>query len=298
MTAAARVERAVDAVAGRLLAPAVVRATAQRRVAVLTYHGVHDGDRFAAHLDWLARHTTPLSLDDAIEALLGRARPPARATLVTFDDGDRSFLEIGVPLLERRGIPAAVFVVAGLLDRDEPFWWEEVSALVGSRAPTLVAELKRVPNRERLAAIEGLRERSTGPGPRVRQLGRADLLDLEAAGIAIGSHSLTHPCLDQCSDDEITREVVASRDALAATLGRPPRAFAYPNGSCDARVEHAVRAAGYEVAFLFDHRRASIPTTEPMAISRLRINDDDSVDRLAAVVSGVHPALHHARGRE
>ena len=297
MTAAARVESAVDAVAGRLLAPAVVRATARRRLAVLTYHGVQDRDRFAAHLDWLARHTKPLSLDEAIETLLGHTPPEALATLVTFDDADRSLIEIGAPLLERRGIPAAAFVVAGLLDRDEPFWWEEVTALGGARAPELIAELKQVPNRDRLAAINDLRARATGERPRARHLGRDDLVALEAAGVAIGSHSLTHPCLDRCADEEISREVAASRDVLATTLGRPPQAFAYPNGSRDARVEHAVRVAGYEVAFLFDHRRAPMPTAEPMAVSRLRINDYDSVDRLAAVVSGIHPALHHARGR-
>ncbi len=297
VTAAARVERVVDAVAGRLLAPAAARATGQRRLAVLTYHGVRDRDRFAAHLDWLEEHTTPIALDGAIEVLLGRQQLPPRAALITFDDGDRSLLDVGAPLLEGRRIPAAVFVVAGLLGRDEPFWWDEVAGLAGARAPALIADLKRVPNRERLAAIDDLRATSPAAAPRTRHLGRDDLLTLEAAGITIGSHSFTHPCLDRCNDDEIAREVGASRDALEAAVGRPPRAFAYPNGSRNARVEQAVRTAGYEVGFLFDHRRAAVPSSAPMAVSRLRINSYDTVDRLAAVVSGIHPALHHVRGR-
>ncbi len=295
MTVGAHIERAVDAVAGRLLAPVVGRTTSRHRISILTYHDVDDPDRFAAHLDWLGRHTTPVSLDDVVDALVDRRPLPPRAALVTFDDGDRTLLDAGAPLLADRGIPAAAFVVAGLLDRDQPFWWSEVSALAGSGGSALVAELKEVPNRERLAAIERLRATSTVASPRTRQLGRADLLELAAAGVAVGSHSLTHPCLDRCTDDEIAHEVTASRDTLMAAVGRPPRAFAYPNGSSDVRVQRAVRAAGYEVAFLFDHRRALVPTREPMAVSRLRINSYDSVDRLAAVVSGVHAALHRTR---
>ena len=35
----------------------------------------------------------------------------------------------------------------------------------------------------------------------------------------------------------------------------------------------------------------------PLRLSRVRVNSDTSLDRFAIILSGLHPALHHARGR-
>jgi hypothetical protein len=51
------------------------------------------------------------------------------------------------------------------------------------------------------------------------------------------------------------------------------------------------------VAFLFDHRVNPATPGHPLRISRVRVNDHTSLDRFAVIVSGLHPALHHARGR-
>jgi len=58
--------------------------------------------------------------------------------LVTFDDGERSVIEKGAPVLDELSIPCLLFVVAGLLDTDTPFWWEEVAALSPARVPQLM----------------------------------------------------------------------------------------------------------------------------------------------------------------
>src|SRR4029450_12324684 len=97
----------------------------------------------------------PVSMDDVLKAMYGGRSLPARAVLLTFDDGHRSLLEAGLPLLRERGFPATAFVVAGVLDPDQPFWWTETEQLVlqGGRAARLpgldpaamVRQLKRLP---------------------------------------------------------------------------------------------------------------------------------------------------------
>jgi peptidoglycan/xylan/chitin deacetylase (PgdA/CDA1 family) len=280
---------------------------AARRLTVLAYHGVRDADRFQRQLDHLAGTMRPVSLDQVIEATAGRAELPRRAVLITFDDGERSVLETAAPLLGQRGLPAVAFVVAGLLDTDEPFWWAEVEQLVGrgasaSRSPgsdprTLVQRLKRAPDEERLAVISQLRRASPGPRPRMPQLRSDELPALEAAGIVVGNHTFSHPCLPRCGEERLRSEIDDAHHLLGEALGHEPRAFAYPNGDWDGRAERLLADRGYAVAFLFDHRVSPMTPSHRLRISRVRVNSHTGLDRFAVIVSGLHPALHHARGR-
>ena len=197
--------------------------------------------------------------------------------LVTFDDGYRSVLEDGAPLLQERGIPAVAFVLTSLLGSDRPFWWVEVEALVcnggtagsgydgaasGRATPTsYVRKLKTVSDQERRDVITRLRETASRPADPMPQLGSDELLALEAAGIDVGNHTVSHPVLHRCDDDTARSQVRGAHKSLTAVLGHVPRAFAYPNGNFDARAEQVLKEQAYQVAFLFDHRLT--PTIPP-----------------------------------
>lgn len=276
---------------------------------MLAYHSVDDPATFARQLDHLAAHTHPVSLGDVGTAALHGAALPARPVLITFDDADRSLVEHAVPLLGARGIPAAAFVVAGLVGTDEPFWWDEVAVLVdrglhpsvcpSGTAAEVVRALKQVSDPERRGALDELRAAAGGPvSAPGRQLSADDVRTLAAGGIAIGSHSYTHPCLDRCGDDTLTTELARSREVLGEILGEPPAALAYPNGNYDTRVVDAAKQAGYTLGFLFDHMVGPLVPLDAMAISRVRANATTDPDRFATIVSGLHPAIHHARGRD
>jgi peptidoglycan/xylan/chitin deacetylase (PgdA/CDA1 family) len=269
---------------------------AGRRLAVLAYHSIDDPERFATHLDHLVRAAHPVSLDAVVDAVRGRSALPERAVLVTFDDGARSVSDVALPLLRERGVPAAAFVVSGLLDTDEPYWWTEVEALGGTEGPALVRRLKEVADDERLATIAELRRVATAPAPRIRQLQKHELRALESAGIAVGNHSHTHPCLPRCADAKIVAEVADAHTTLTGALGHPPAAFAYPNGDCDTRTRRAVEDCGYDVAFLFDHRLSPAAPGDPLRVSRLRVDSTTTLDRFRSILSGLHPAVHRMRG--
>jgi peptidoglycan/xylan/chitin deacetylase (PgdA/CDA1 family) len=269
---------------------------ARARLAVLAYHAVDDPTRFAGHLDVLVRDAHPVTLEQVVAAERGRRPLPDHAVLVTFDDGARSVYDTALPFLRERGVPAAAFVVTGMLDGDEPYWWTEVEARAGTEGAALVRRLKEADDDERLRALAELRRVASRPAPRVPHLRRRELPELEAAGIAVGSHSHTHPCLPRCGDSKIRAEVADAHAVLTEALGHEPLAFAYPNGDCDARARQAVDAHGYELAFLFDHRLASMPPPDRLRVSRLRVDSTTSIDRFRTILSGLHPTLHRLRG--
>lgn len=296
----------LDAALRRSPAQLVFQARTAWHLTVLAYHGVDDPDRFRGQLDYLVRTTRPVSLDEVTTALAGARPLPKRAVLLTFDDGERSVLEAGLPLLQERGLPAVAFLLAGLLDGSEPFWWTEVQHLarlggrVGARlrvAPdALVRRLKTLPDDERMTAIAELRRTASAPAPPMPQLRREELPALEAAGIAVGNHTVSHPILPRCRDDKMQAEIRGAHRILEDVLGHPPAAFAYPNGDWDPRAEPILTELGYAAAFLFDHRMNPRIPRHPLRISRVRVNSGTAPDRFATIVSGLHPAIHRARG--
>lgn len=115
----------------------------RRRAGVLMYHRVADEisdpwglcvtpDHFAQHMELLARHNAQIDLAD-LHGRKGYA-PFGRRIAVTFDDGYLDNFIQAVPILERYGIPATIFVVAGALGRSE-FWWDALDrAILGEGA--------------------------------------------------------------------------------------------------------------------------------------------------------------------
>lgn len=306
VTPAQRGAQPVDRALGGTPARVCQAATADR-LCVLAYHGIDDPVAFAAQLDWLCEHRTIVEPDQVAAAVAGRVRLPRRATLLTFDDGARSVLDHGLPAVHARGLRGVVFVVPGVIETDQPFWWEEVTDLLsyGGRSPRLTGcetsdalrMLKSVHDRLRREIISDLRTTAHRPARRVRQLSVGDLDVLARGGLAVANHTLTHPCLDRCPDDVLAAEIIDGHDRLTAWFGRAPTAFAYPNGNWDARAHRMLDRLGYRTAFLFDHRLARVPSQRPLMISRVRVSSTTSLPRFRMIVSGLHPQLHRLRGR-
>ena len=295
--------RHVEAWVVRSRMPAVADRLTERHLRVIGYHEAMDAAALGDQLDYLQEHYQPVSIGDVLNAFEGGRNLPRRAVLITFDDGDRSVADIAAPLLAERDIPAVAYVIAGLLDTQNPLWWNEVThhVLAGGvtqyasgTAREVVRALKHVHDTVRRLAIAELRQSSHIPVPATPQLLSSELRGLEEAGVAIGNHSWSHPCLEQCENELIADEIRRSHLLLSDACGHPISTFAYPNGSSDHRVRAALQEAGYKVAFLFDHSLTSVPVRDPLAVSRLDIDATANVDRLRFVLSGLHPALRHA----
>jgi peptidoglycan/xylan/chitin deacetylase (PgdA/CDA1 family) len=234
--------RAVNRAAGRLAAPVAARVTRPHRpdrLTVVGWHRIGPGgglstsyDDFRRHLDVLAAwgaHVLPL--DVAVDRL-GTADLPPRTVALTFDDGYASVLEQAWPELQRRGLPATLFAVSGYLDGRGRFPWDRGA----SAAECRIADAAAV----RAAA---------------------------AAGLAIGSHTVTHRWLPELEPADAERELKESRHDLEDLLGREVVGFAYPMGGWTDQVRQQVAAAGYRFAVTVDRGR-NRPGTDPHALHR------------------------------
>jgi len=204
--------------AAQAAVPAATRLGLRELPMILMYHAVATvaddpnmlcvpPDRFAAQMSWLERRgLRGVSIGTLTEAM--RAGQPRGLVGITFDDGYASVLDTALPVLNRHGFGASVFVISdrlgGYNDWDEGTDWPLLSAA-------------------------GVRE-------------------LASAGIEIGSHSASHVRLAGLEPGALARQVSECRTELAALLGREVAGFAYPYGVMDAAARQAVRDAGYSYA--------------------------------------------------
>jgi peptidoglycan/xylan/chitin deacetylase (PgdA/CDA1 family) len=228
----------------------VVDGDDERTLRVLMYHKINDQpensvtvpvslfDEQLAQLRELGY--TPVSIDAVRDYYISGVPLPRRAVLISFDDGYRDNLENAVPVLQRYGYPAVVFVPIGYLDGSWP-----------------------LPHDEHLAAR----------GVVNRTLAWSDLGELEAAGVRIGSHGIGHRPLADLEVDEAAREITLSKLRLEEALGHPVDAFAYVKGSeAHYRLVHLslLRQAGYKVAFT-SISGANGPATDPLQLHRYNV---------------------------
>jgi peptidoglycan/xylan/chitin deacetylase (PgdA/CDA1 family) len=114
-------------------------------------------------------------------------------------------------------------------------------------------------------------------------LSRNQVADLVRDGWEIDAHSLTHPDMTTLDPRTLRHEVAGSRRWLQRVFGVPARFFAYPAGRYDARVEAAVRRAGFHGATTTEGGVGS-PRDDPYQLPRLRITADMSPAELVALV--------------
>jgi peptidoglycan/xylan/chitin deacetylase (PgdA/CDA1 family) len=277
------------------------------RLRVLAYHGVDDEASFAAQMAHISEHYTPVSALEVIGAYCDGAPLPTRAVWVTFDDGLPSAVERGLPILNRFGLHATLFVSPGLIESGEPNWWDVVGTAVahGITCPeidhvegSLVSDLKARPDHERRAVVAKLAGALDGRCIAVpsRQLTHVELDEWWTAGNDVGNHSWDHPCLDRCTPGEQHYQVSLADAWLRARRPDGPLLFAYPNGNTTPHVEETLATLGYKLALLFDHRLATLDQYH-LRISRLRVSSTASITRFGAILSGAHGVAYHVKRR-
>jgi peptidoglycan/xylan/chitin deacetylase (PgdA/CDA1 family) len=74
----------------------------------------------------------------------------------------------------------------------------------------------------------------------------AQVRELSDLGFEVGSHSMTHPYLDELQEADLQREIGESKSRLEDMTGRAVQHFSNPGGRSNKRSREIARAAGYE----------------------------------------------------
>ncbi len=241
------------------------------------------------HLDWLGKRYQFVSLDelgDILQTGASRTKPMAA---VTFDDGYRDFYDHAFPLLKRKGIPAAVFVVTGLVGtarkqiHDRLYLTLAAAFLsqgrssrdvdrtlgrLGIQPPEIPpnrlkhaagkpfaltrALLDALPQAEVLRVVEELESElnlEQSMEAAPESLTWEMVAEIHGAGMTVASHTRTHAFLTNEKRQRVLDEVVQSRSELEKRLGTTVKHFAYPDGRFDEVTVAAVAEAGYTFAY-------------------------------------------------
>ena len=104
------------------------------------------------------------------------------------------------------------------------------------------------------------------------------LVEMDAAGMEMGGHTLNHANFREVGLEQVTRQLVASKQKMEQKLGHSTVAFAYPFGAFNLETIARVRAAGYHAAVIlccgYRQRRDTMLT-----MPRIRISYDDSLEQ-------------------
>ena len=81
--------------------------------------------------------------------------------------------------------------------------------------------------------------------------------ELLEAGFNIESHTYSHKSMTEASDEDITKELVKSRQTIKEKLGIDSDFMAYPTGTYNLHIAELVKEAGYKGAFTIKYDNVS-----------------------------------------
>jgi peptidoglycan/xylan/chitin deacetylase (PgdA/CDA1 family) len=222
------------------------------RLAILAFHKIGDAPEgwdswfyipeatFVGQLRSLADDGwTAIDVGTVIDGLRAPDRVPEKAALLTFDDGYRSIRMVALPWLRRFGYPAVMFVPS-----------------------------------EFVGGVNGF---DAGKEPEEPICHWDELRDLQACGVSIQSHGVSHRAFSALSVDDQEAEIVRSRAVLERELGRRVDMFSYPYGDAggDAvQTRRILERAGYRAACLYGGGPNSLPAVDAYALTRIAMGPD------------------------
>lgn len=263
---------------------------------------------FEAQLRWIQANARILSEPELLELVAAGRGPRELSVLITFDDGYVDNYELAYPVLRRLGIPAVFFIPSKRIEDRELGWVDEIPYLLKQttksslrwgerefRLPTeragAIAHLHKVMQLERAATTRDLLPRLSElcaverPSPEVQSrelMTWAQLREVAANGVSIGSHTHSHRVLATLDPDEQREEIHTAKALLESRLGSTIDTIAYPVGGYRHFTEDTRRIAkeaGHRLGYSFCTGVNRFGRVAPFDVKR--IGPPPSIDLLA-----------------
>jgi peptidoglycan/xylan/chitin deacetylase (PgdA/CDA1 family) len=247
---------------------------------------------FEQHLDWIGRRYRFVDMNELGKRLESESSWKDPIAAVTFDDGYQDFYDHALPVLQRKGIPAAVFVVTDHVGTTRVQVHDKLYLLLtrrfgrplGKRCDRLNlagitamspframrALIESLPMATLHLVVEALELEDSLPEDTLKlfnSLSWETLDRIQRSGHTIGSHTRTHVLMANESPGRVLEEAAGSRQEMERRLGATIQHFAYPSGSFNTASVNAVAAAGYRFGFTscphrsVEHPLLTVPRT-------------------------------------
>jgi peptidoglycan/xylan/chitin deacetylase (PgdA/CDA1 family) len=265
--------------------------------------------QFEAALKFIAKHYTPVSLQDVIAESDGNPLPP-RPVLLTFDDAYRSVREFAAPFCLELGVPAVFFVNSSCLNNQQLALENLLCYVANIRGlDTVNAAIQSVDGagnlavgsllevfsrflpatslpgrqafRSALVRLAGINENELAAEASL-YLSSQQLRDLAMFKFEIGNHTYSHANCRTLSPADFSGEIDRNKVVLEEVSGTNVRSFSVPYGSSvdltSSLAEH-LRREGYKAVFLAEGR-ANSSRIHSSRIHDLAL-DDLTLDRVS-----------------
>lgn len=274
-------------------------------------------------LRWFRQRYRVCTIGEGVQELRhGRGRS---LIALSMDDGYRDNHRVMQPMLQKLGVGATVFLESRALDErrvnwSHKFFWILTKLSIAEfvqrygelcrdqRAYHAANQYVTEGREDPVYQFKRILKYETDPHDRDRvvdlvfaeqggdEARLADLLyvtweearAMQAAGIELGGHTVSHAILSKLAPDEAEREIREGRESLERNLGREIQTFAYPWGrrwDFDEAAERAVTRAGFQTAVTM-HAGTNRPDTPPTRLHRLAIDENAKLHLLVAEACG------------
>lgn len=311
------------------------------RLAILCYHSFSGSDE---HVWDSSLYMTPRALEERFELLregryrvlpLGEAVSrlyagtlPERSVAITFDDGTRDFATTAVPLLERFGFPATVYLSTWYCNQPRPVFrvfakyilWKGRHNYKGGPLGGVTGNVDVESPEGRTRFVDEVRARVKREGITLEQrdrilagiagslgvdyekaLAETNFKLMTAEQVAQVSRSPlvsvelhTHRHQTPLNEELFQREIRQNRERIEAMTGRTPKHFCYPSGVFDGQFLPWLRSLGVETATTGEAGLAG-RDSNPLLLPRVVDTSNLTADRFAVWVSGVGHFLRNRR---
>jgi peptidoglycan/xylan/chitin deacetylase (PgdA/CDA1 family) len=256
-TGAAALTRALLVSKGRFVL--IFHGIVTQRYPDIPHHFVTTVEELRLMLDWLKENFSFLTPSEFLHSTKS-------GVLLTFDDGLASNYTHALPILEEFNAPALFFVTT----------------------QHIITPKNWLPASRQMARIHWAHEGEVPATIAAEYFDGMSCVQLRACAthplITIGSHTVSHPFLTQCTHDQLKFELTTSKQFLQELTGKSVDLFAYPTGNYDEKVAQAVQAVGYRAAFATDGNQVGLPVFEIPRVALLAANPP----YLSAKLSGLH----------
>jgi poly-beta-1,6-N-acetyl-D-glucosamine N-deacetylase len=266
------------------LIPLMLRELIQRNYISIFYLHELKADQVREVLSFLNKKYNIIPLRDYIFRD-GYKKFPGKPAIITIDDGFVSNYEL-LPILLELKMTCTIFVCTGIINTNRHFWFSEINS------KNLIENFKKLENderKERLFNDYGFREDKEYAD---RQALNKHEIEEMSSIVDFQPHTVFHPILPTCNDDEAFREIFNSKHYLEKEYGYSVYAFSYPNGTYTSREIDFVKKSDYQCAVTTYQGYNSLDA-DKYRLKRISLHHISGIDELCIKASGLYWILKH-----
>lgn len=199
-------------------------------------------------ITWLKKNKFQFLSQEDILLIANKSKPfPKGGVVITVDDGWQTNEENIVAVANKYKVPVTIFVSSDPVEKGN-FWWSYIDVanrmeLIGSS----IESLKKVSNEERKKVLYSIKDdlqldRQAMTVDQIKNISKSE-------HITIGGHTVSHPILINCNDEEAYIELKESKEKIEEWVNKNIKCFAYPNGDYNEREIKYLKETGYALAY-------------------------------------------------